>query len=404
MPAAIEPPLLETRGLSMRFGGLTALDGLDLSVERGKIVSIIGPNGAGKTTLFNCISGVLRPTSGAIAFAGRGVRRAGNGRLALRCLAVGLLTSLAVAGLATNPNGLWRAVIRRPANLSDRPFSWRAMIPNAVGYFRGELAIERQAGRWNVVTADGGVLLASRASRQSAEKVRAAYERVSRSLSELSVSTSPAKRRQLIEVGQRRIQRQRLAWGALVGGFVIGSLGMLAVWRRSRWTPELVAAAGVARTFQNLRLFKRMTALENVLVGLEARRRQWPRHDRLQEAHRLLAWVGLASHAQRPAGALAYGDQRRLEMARALAMRPGLLLLDEPAAGMNSSETASLMGCIRELRDRGVTTVLIEHDMQLVMGISDQVVVLDYGRKIAEGPPEEVRGHPAVIEAYLGAG
>jgi len=339
--------ILSTDALTLKFGGLTAVNGVSLAVHRGEIFSVIGPNGAGKTSLFNAVSGVYTPTSGAILIEDMNSCRRISAALIFGLIAAGLLTAFGFL-LIFHIAALWDAAITARF-VFQQSFDWLGALEAIVHYAREQ-------------------------------------------------------------------PLQTLIFPMLLGA-TTGTLGALSVWRGARRSPEVCASFGLSRTFQNVRLFPQLSATENILIGMHRRLSSnfWSsllhlpgmkRQEKTSKAkaHELLAFVELEESAERAAGSLPYGYQRRLEIARALASDPKVLLLDEPAAGMNPTESVQLMQLITRIKERGITVVLIEHDMKVVMGISDRIAVLDYGNLIAEGTPAEVRCNPLVIEAYLGTG
>jgi len=341
----VSASLISAERVTMRFGGLTAVKDVSVEVAQGSITAVIGPNGAGKTTLFNAITGVYEPTEGRILFSGRDPRRSLDGWVIASCVATGIAMAFFLA-IAVRVEALWTASVIELYEY-QKAFPWA----KALGAFGSSLF---GGGFWGT-------------------------------------------------------------WVPLLIGLVFGASGRFVIWSRSRRTPDVVASAGVSRTFQNIRLFPELTLVENVIVGMDRRLTSGfvaallalpsALRERAQargEALKLLDFVGLGDKTEDAAGNLPYGHQRRLEIARALASRPKVILLDEPAAGMNPTETVDLMRLIQAIRDNGTTVVLIEHHMRVVMGTSDRIHVLQYGEKIAEGTPTEIKNDPKCVEAYLG--
>ena len=385
-------PLLSVNGLMMRFGGLLAVNNVNLELYPQEIVSLIGPNGAGKTTVFNCLTGFYKPTGGTIllrdqhleGLPGQQIARMGVVRTFQHVRLFREMTvieNLLVAQHQQLKTGLFSGLLKTPSfrraqsEALDRAATWLERI--------GLLEhANRQAS--NLAYGDQRRLEIARCMVTQPEILM---------LDEPAAGLNPKETKELDEL-IAELRNQHLE--GLPG--------------------QQIARMGVVRTFQHVRLFREMTVIENLLVaqhqqlktGLFSGLLKTPSFRRAQSEalDRAATWlerIGLLEHANRQASNLAYGDQRRLEIARCMVTQPEILMLDEPAAGLNPKETKELDELIAELRNHHNTTILlIEHDMKLVMGISDRIYVVNQGTPLANGTPEQIRNNPDVIRAYLG--
>ena len=367
--------VLRMENITMQFGGVVAVNDLSIEVNKGEIVALIGPNGAGKTTAFNCITGVYQPTNGLINFMGRTiVRNHPGGKMAREYLGTN------AARYSSDYSG------------EDDPETLAALAELDARCAAEVAAAEKE-------------IAARLDSEKDEEKRKSLYNEAEARKAEIEAGYNAPRERLLAQLKDRagaRIELARAIDPDVTTNKVYAP------------TPDKITYLGIARTFQNIRLFSALSVLDNVLIAKHMRAKQnvfsatlrlnrrEERHMR-EEAMALLAEQGLDHLKDEVAGSLPYGIQRRLEIARALATSPKLLLLDEPAAGMNPQETQELGEYIVRLRrEHDLTILMIEHHMDLVMQFSDRIYVIDFGKLISSGTPEVVKADKRVIDAYLG--
>ena len=367
--------VLRMENITMQFGGVVAVNDLSIEVNKGEIVALIGPNGAGKTTAFNCITGVYQPTNGLINFMGRTiVRNHPGGKMAREYLGEN------AARYSSDYSG------------EDDPETLAALAELDARCAAEVAAAEKEiAGRLD--------------SEKDEEKRKSLYNEAEARKAEIEAGYNAPRERLLAQLKDRAGARIELARA------IDPDVKTNKVYAP---TPDKITYLGIARTFQNIRLFSALSVLDNVLIAKHMRAKQNVfsatlrlnrREERRmrEEAMALLAEQGLDHLKDEVAGSLPYGIQRRLEIARALATSPKLLLLDEPAAGMNPQETQELGEYIVRLRRKhDLTILMIEHHMDLVMQFSDRIYVIDFGKLISSGTPEVVKADKRVIDAYLG--
>ena len=367
--------VLRMENVTMQFGGVVAVNNLSIEVNKGEIVALIGPNGAGKTTAFNCVTGVYQPTNGRIEFMGNTIiRNHPQGKMAKEYLGEDAKLYTTAYDGEDDPDTV--------AALDALNAECAAKVAEA------EDAIVKKL--------DG---------EKDEEKRKALYAEAEAKKAEIEAGYAEPREKLLVQLKDRVDARMELRRS------VDPDVGTNKVYAP---TPDKITHLGIARTFQNIRLFSALSVLDNVLIAKHMRAKQnvfsatlrlnHKEERRMrEEAMELLAEQGLDHLKDEVAGSLPYGIQRRLEIARALATSPKLLLLDEPAAGMNPQETQELGEYIVEIKkNHDLTILMIEHHMDLVMQFSDRIYVIDFGKMISSGTPDVVKADRRVIDAYLG--